>query len=64
MIERKYRENLKSKIIERDRTLTSTRHAKAEIDADGKVTPSKKRKAEVLHEAMRYVKHGSKRLNS
>ena len=56
LIERKYRENLNSKIIQLDQTLASTRQSKLDTDASDKSAPGKTRKADVLNEAMRYVK--------
>lgn len=57
VIERRYRENLNTKITQLDHTLSDIRHAddqpgKPKIDDH----PNKTRKADVLNEAIRYVK--------
>lgn len=60
--ERRYRENLNSKIVQLDRTLSSTRSLKGQAQnpeaEDGHYleSPVKARKADVLNEAMRYIK--------
>ncbi|CAD6594401.1 MAG: hypothetical protein ASARMPRED_009362 [Alectoria sarmentosa] len=60
--ERRYRENLNSKITQLDQTLSSTRNPKDQAqNFDGQderyvETPVKARKADVLNAAMRYVK--------
>ena len=51
VIERRYRENLNTKITQLDQALTSIRQAGDPSDAPGKA-----RKADVINEAMRYVK--------
>ena len=52
VIERRYRENLNAKITQLDQALTSTRQA-----GEGQPeAPGKARKADVINEAMRYVK--------
>ena len=52
VVERRYRENLKAKIMQLDQALNSTRHAGEELSE----VPSKARKADVINEAIRYVK--------
>ena len=60
--ERRYRENLNSKIVQLDQTLSSTRSLKGKAqnpeaeDEHYLESPVKARKADVLSEAMRYIK--------
>lgn len=60
--ERRYRENLNAKIVQLDQTLSLTRNPKDRAqrsegqDKQQVETPVKPRKADVLNEAMRYVK--------
>ena len=60
--ERRYRENLNSKIFQLDKTLSSTRHVKEDAqkpdgqDKQSVEAPAKARKADVLNAAMRYIK--------
>ena len=62
-IERRYRENLNTKITQLDRSLTSTRESISQLshlDAVDHIPfdappPGKTRKADVLNEAIRYV---------
>lgn len=61
VIERRYRENLNAKITQLDQTLSSCRESNnkaGDFEADERSTeaPGKTRKADVLSEAMRYVK--------
>lgn len=61
--ERKYRDNLNSKITELDHTLTlarqdSKRNGSVLDEKPSDAALGKTRKADVLNEAMRYVKHG------
>ncbi len=62
VIERRYRENLNTRITQLDETLYSTRHPNPqgptlEVNEVSAKAPGKSRKADVLNEAMRYVQH-------
>lgn len=56
VVERKYRENLNSRITELDALLVHTRQSKTASDKPDKIVAGKTRKADVLNEAMRYVR--------
>lgn len=56
IIERKYRESLNSSITELDRTLASTRQPKIDDEAGEAPALGKSRKADVLHQAVCFVK--------
>ena len=57
LIERKYRENLNSRILLLGQTLASTRKPRNDSDSDNKTMPCKTRKADVLNDAVTYVQH-------
>ena len=60
--ERRYRENINSKLLQLDQTLSSARILKIQSqkseaqDEQDVETPVKARKADILNEAMRYIK--------
>ena len=55
LIERRYRENLNSRIVLLGQALATTRKPRNDTDAGNKPTASKSRKADVLNEAVLYV---------
>lgn len=55
LVERKYRQNLNSKMDLLGQTIALSQHFRNKTDTDDKPSPSKLPKAEVLNRAMRYV---------